>query len=211
MAGRRRTDHAEGEEGEGKELNKRLMGLIVTMKNSWLHKAMLYPAAFIAAFVLAGCSTSKNYDARLNGTWRSNRDESVAAAFKQDPRWTNAPPEKVQRFKDIFGHITVTYANNMVRSLYRGQESFFRYRLIERGKDYVVIRAQGAGYPGDHNVRIRFVDGGSGIWVDSGELLGMKTPEEKFDRVSEPIDAVNANQPGPSDTNSTPLTGASRP
>ena len=46
------------------------------------------PFIFVLALV-AGCSRD---DARLQGTWRSNRNATVAAAFQRDPRWTNAAP-----------------------------------------------------------------------------------------------------------------------
>jgi hypothetical protein len=156
----------------------------------------------IIVFVLLACFGCSRYDARLNGTWRSNREESVAAAFKRDPRWTNATPEKVERFRDIFGHMTVTYSKNLVTSNYKGEESILKYRLIEKGKDYVVIQTTGTGF-GDGLTRIRFVDQGRGIWVESGKVLGMETPEEKFDRITEPSGAADRAQPVRSETNRT--------
>jgi len=73
------------------------------------------PLILILGF-LAGCARD---DTRLHGEWRSNRDATVAAAFQRDPRWTNAAPEKVERFRDMFGHMTVIYSNGMATSSFR--------------------------------------------------------------------------------------------
>ena len=80
-------------------------------------------------------------DPRLHGTWHSNRDATVAAAFQRDPRWTNSPPERVERFRDIFGHMTITYSNGVQTADYKGEVESFRYRVVDRGADYVVIRS----------------------------------------------------------------------
>ena len=57
----------------------------------------------------------------LQGTWRSNREATVAAAFHHDPRWTNAPPKKVARFREMFGDMTVTYYNGIATSSFCGE------------------------------------------------------------------------------------------
>src|SRR5579864_8463963 len=110
--------------------------------------------------LLAGCATHRD-DARLQGTWHSNQEATVATAFQRDPRWTNAPPERVARFRDIFGHITVTYSHGVATSDYRCQVDSFRYRVIERGADYIVIRSEAPMDKG-RDIRIRFVDGDTG-------------------------------------------------
>lgn len=134
------------------------------------------PIIFVLALV-GGCARD---DARLQGTWRSNQDATVAAAFQHDPRWTNAPPEKVERFRDMFGHMTVTYAKGTMTSDYRGEVHSFSYRVLASGSNYVVIRAE-ATLDKDRDVRIRFVDGDTAYWIDTGPLgNGL---EERFDRV----------------------------
>ena len=134
------------------------------------------PFIFILALV-AGCSRD---DARLQGTWRSNRDATVAAAFQRDPRWTNAAPEKVERFRDMFGHMTITYSKGTMTSVYRGEAGSFPYRVLESGSNFVVIHSD-APLDKDRDIRIRFVDGDSGYWIDTGPLgNGL---EERFDRV----------------------------
>jgi len=136
----------------------------------------LTPFIFVLA-LLAGCSRD---DARLQGTWRSNRDATVAAAFKHDPRWTNAPPEKVERFRDIFGQMTITYSKGTITSNDRGGVSSFPYRILGSGSNYVVIRLD-TPLDKDRDIRIRFVDNDSAYWIDTGPLgHGV---EERFDRV----------------------------
>lgn len=137
----------------------------------------LSPLIFVLGF-LAGCATD---DTRLHGTWRSNREATVTAAFQRDPRWTNAPPEKVERFRDMFGHMTLTYSNGMVTSSFHGKVDSFSYRVVERGSDFLVMRTDTL-MDKDRDIRVRFVDGGSGYWVDTGPLgFGL---QERFDRVS---------------------------
>jgi hypothetical protein len=164
---------------------------------------MRYSPILLLSFLLVGCATSQKYDPRLNGTWRSNRDETVAAAFQRDPRWTNAPPEKVAKFKDLFGHMTVTYGKDEVHTQDRDHEYSVRYRVLERGQDYVTIQTKGGGFSDGLSIRIRFVDGGTGYWTDSGKLLGNDTPEEKFDKITEPGGAANRSQPAGSERNRT--------
>jgi hypothetical protein len=156
---------------------------------------MRYSPIMVLTLLLAGCATSEKYDARLNGAWRSNQEETVAAAFQRDPRWTNAPPEKVQKFRDIFGHMIVSYHMNEVRCKDREKEWSLRYRIVDRGENYVVIRTQGGGIADQNNIRIRFVDHGAGYWTDSGKLLGTDTPEEKFDKVAGPDGAAEGSLP----------------
>lgn len=127
--------------------------------------------------LVAGCTRD---DSRLQGAWRSNRDATVAAAFQRDPRWTNATPEKVERFRDMFGHTTITYSKGTMTIDYRGEVGSFPYRVLKRGSNFVVIRSD-APLDKDRDIRIRFVDGDSAYWIDTGPLgFGL---EERFDRV----------------------------
>jgi hypothetical protein len=138
---------------------------------------MRFTPFFLVLALVAGCARD---DARLHGTWRSNRDATVAAAFQHDSRWTNAPPAKVERFRDMFGHMTITYTNGMQIADYRGTVESFRYRVVKRGPDFVVIRSDATMDKG-RDIRIRFVDGDSGYWIDTGPFgFGL---EERFDRV----------------------------
>jgi hypothetical protein len=133
---------------------------------------------FLFLALLVGCAHD---DARLHGTWRSNQEAAVAAAFQRDPRWTNAPPEKVERFREMFGHLTLTYSNGVTTSLFHGKEESWRYQVVERGTDFVVIHSEAALDEG-RDIRIRFVDDGAGYWIDTGPL-GFDL-QERFDRVT---------------------------
>ncbi len=128
--------------------------------------------------LISGCARD---DARLHGTWRSNRDATVAAAFERDPRWKTAPPEKVAGFRELFGRMRVTYSKRTATSDYRGEASRFGYRVVKSGPDFVVIRMD-TPHDQERDIRIRFVDGGSSYWIESGSLgNGI---EERFDRVA---------------------------
>jgi hypothetical protein len=155
----------------------------------------------LLSLLVAGCATSRKHDPRLNGTWRSNRDESVAAALQRDPRWTNAPPEKLAKFRDMFGYMTVAYSKDEICTHDRVKQWTMHYRTVDRGQDYVVIQTRGGGFADGLKMRIRFVDGGNAYWIDSGRLLGSGTPEEKFERVTEPGGPANRSQPLGSETN----------
>ena len=127
--------------------------------------------------IIVGCAHD---DPRLHGTWQSNRDATVAKAFQRDPRWTNAPPEKVDRFKNLFGHMSITYRNGVGTAHFHDSVYSFRYRVVGRGADYVVMRDDSPMDLG-RDIRIRFVDGNRAYWIDTGPLgFGM---EERFDKV----------------------------
>jgi len=140
-------------------------------------RIMRFTLSILVLALFVGCARD---DARLHGTWRSDRDATVAAAFQRDPRWTNAAPEKVARFRDMFGHMTITCSNGMQTADYRGTVEAFRYRVVNRGADYVVIHSDATMDKG-RDIRIRFVDGDTGYWIDTGPFgFGL---EERFDRV----------------------------
>jgi hypothetical protein len=124
--------------------------------------------------LLAGCATD---DARLHGTWRSNREATVTAIFQRDPSLTNLPPDRIEALTGIYGHLTMTYSNGVATSHFRGERESSSYRVIERGPDFVVIESAMKGGP---HPRIRFVDGGDSYWIDAGVRF-----EERFDRVPE--------------------------
>ena len=41
----------------------------------------------------------------------------------------------------MFGQMVVTYSNGMASSTFRGETGSFRYRVVQRGSDFVVIRS----------------------------------------------------------------------
>ena len=131
---------------------------------------------FIIIFALvAGCTTD---DVRLHGTWQSNREATVAAAFRENQSLTNLPPERLERFKDMFGHLTMTYSNGLITETFRDKnEVLFHYRVVAKGSDFVVIRTD-APLSKNENIRLRFVDGGRAYWVNAAVNI-----DERFDKV----------------------------
>jgi hypothetical protein len=62
---------------------------------------------------------------------------------------------------------------------YRGEVESFRYRVVGRGADYVIIHSDAPSDKG-RDIRITFVDGGTGYWIDTGAFsFGI---QERFDR-----------------------------
>ena len=138
---------------------------------------MRFKPFFLILPVVTGCTHD---DPRLQGAWHSNRDATVAAIFQHDPRWTNSTPKQIEGFRDMFGYTTITYDKGTMTIDARWQVHSYRYRVVDRGPDYVVIRSDAATYK-DHDLRLRFVDGDSGYWIETGGLgSGL---EERFDKV----------------------------
>lgn len=139
------------------------------------------PACTLFLLLSLGCTKHNEAHNRLNGTWKSNRDATVALAFEKDPRWTNATPEKVERFKNIFGNMTITYSNGIAFSKFQGTESTFNYKFAEIGSNYLVIHVKG-GLMGDQDSKLTFAEGGRSYWVNSKSPIGSHI-SERFDRV----------------------------
>ncbi len=137
-------------------------------------KIMKQILILIACSLLSGCTTS--YDSRLNGTWKSNREATVAEAIRNDPRWEEVSKEKRDRFEGIFGEMTLTYNNNEITSLYGGETNIYRYKLIQTGNDFCIIRPL-SGTAKNQDCRIEFEADRSGYWIDCGHGFS-----EKFDK-----------------------------
>ncbi len=86
----------------------------------------------------------------------------------------------VERFRDMFGYMTIAYDKGTLTTDYRGQVHSYRYWVVDRGPNFVVIRSDISMYK-DHDLRLRFVDGDNAYWIETGGLgSGL---EERFDRV----------------------------
>jgi len=152
---------------------------------------MRFPPLIFVLALFAGCARD---DVRLQGTWHSDREATVTAAFQRDPWWKNVPPHRLALFRDMFGHLTITYSkgimyvylpvtlkNGTIQADNRSQVRSQPYRVVKKGPDYVVIRCDDIMDKG-RDIRIRFVDGNAGYWIDMGPLgHGL---EEKFDRIN---------------------------
>ena len=150
--------------------------------------------------LLVGCSDD---DPRLQGTWKSNREETVAAVFKDDPKWAAATSERKEEFSRFFGNMTITYSNQVatmvtpaiqMRSMtLPASTNTSRYKVVERGPNHVVLEveedevaqqiAQELSLSSQGNIRrIEFVEDAKGYWTEMG--FPMADKKEKFDRVS---------------------------
>jgi hypothetical protein len=111
--------------------------------------------------------------------------------FEHDPRWTNAPPEKLQKLRAVFGSMTITYGDGTIDTRYNGKNERLGYRVVERGESYVVIRIKG-GLEDRQNERLCFVDNNQAYWIHS---FAAPNIEERFDKVViEPGGAANRPQ-----------------
>jgi len=76
--------------------------------------------------------------------------------------------------------MSITYSSDIATTDFRGKVESFRYHVMRRGPDYVVIHTD-TQIDKNRDRRITFVDGGTGYWIDIGALgLGMR---ERFDRI----------------------------
>ena len=138
---------------------------------------MRWVIILLALIFAVGCS---NDDERLHGTWRSNREATVAEVFRADSAWASASLERRAKFAEMFGKMRVTFSGGIITSVLGGRTYFIGYRVVSRGRDYVVIHYD-RGLDARTDIRIRFVDGGSAYWISGGGIsLGM---QERFDRV----------------------------
>jgi thiol-disulfide isomerase/thioredoxin len=124
--------------------------------------------------------TNSSDDARLYGTWQQSRDAIVSFAFQQNPSWTNWLPEKIEEFKNRYGHEKVTFLNGIVHHEFGSAYETFHYQVVDRGTDYVIIRDDDPMNKG-HNLHLRFVDGGRSFFSvpDSGPAF------LRYDKISQ--------------------------
>jgi hypothetical protein len=134
----------------------------------------------VLLMALAVCSCSSvPFDPRLNGTWLSNRDETVAAVFASDNRWKTAAVEKVEAFKNSFGKLQVTFDGCRVTTRCGDHTEHFTYKVVSSRDNTLEIETKSNGQTQRH--RIEFTKDNSGYWVNTP--MGHK---EKFDRISPP-------------------------
>ena len=129
-----------------------------------------------------GCSTTSSElaDKRLIGTWKSNAELTMANLYHQDPRWTNAPPARLEQLRSVFGRMTITFGKGTITAHYNAKEQQLGYEVVERGPDYVVIQIKGGSEDGQRE-RLRFVEGDKAYWIQSPQGPEI---EERFDKVS---------------------------
>jgi hypothetical protein len=148
--------------------------------NQWFRRVVF------AALIILGCLSlttllawrSVRYDSRLQGTWRSNKDETVSA-WRRD---AVIPAEVIDRFEsDVLGKMSVTYSGTRVTSTTGGDwTEVSEYRVVEVGDDFVVFDQFSEVWKRTLRHRVRFVK--DGFWISNDEIL--KGYTEKFNLVT---------------------------
>ncbi len=133
--------------------------------------------AYLCLVTLIACRSART-EPRLQGTWRSNKDETVSA-WRRD---AVIPAKVVDRFEsEVLGKMSVTYVGRRVTST-TGSDwtEISEYRVVESGEDFVVFDQFSDVHKRTLRWRVRFVK--DGYWISSDEIL--KGYTEKFDLVS---------------------------
>ncbi len=126
---------------------------------------------------LMACRSTRS-ESRLQGTWSSNKDETVS-------QWRGdavIPAKVIDRFEsEVLGKVSVTYSGRRVTSTTgRDWTEVSEYRVVESGDDFVVFDQFSDVYKRTLRWRVRFVK--DGYWISNDEIL--KGYTEKFDLVS---------------------------
>jgi len=139
-------------------------------------KLTLVILACLSLVSLVACRSARE-EPRLQGTWRSNSDETVSA-WRRDGA---LPVNVIDQFEgDVLGKMSVTYSGRRVTSTTGGDwTEVSEYRVVESGDDFVVIEQFSDVYKRTLRWRVRFVKGG--YWISNDEIL--KGYTEKFDLV----------------------------
>ena len=140
-------------------------------------KVLFLILAFGFLLALTACRALR-HEPRLDGKWRSNKDETVSA-------WKHEgiiQAKVIDRFeKEVLGKMVVTYAGRRVTSTSDDWIENSKYRIVEAGTDYVVFDQFSGVYQRTLRWKVRFVK--NGYWISNDEIL--KGYMEKFDRVTE--------------------------
>ena len=177
--------------------------LDVQLKHMRILKSMIATGGMIGSLIAVAAisgqtsvstNADSNDDPRLYGTWQESRDAIVDFAFKQNPTWTNWPPEKIEEFKSRFGHNRITYLNGIEHSEFGSAYMTFHYHVLERGTNYVVLRDDDPMNKG-HAVRLDFANEDNSFYVHpvSGPVF------RRFDKVSQ-LSSTEAVRPNIYDT-----------
>jgi hypothetical protein len=139
-------------------------------------KLALVILACLCLVTLMACRSARS-EPRLQGSWRSNKDETVS----QWRRDAVIPAKVIDRFEgEVLGKMSVTYSGRRVTST-TGSDwtEVSKYRVVESGDDFVVFDQFSDVYKRTLRWKVRFVK--DGYWISSDEIL--KGYTEKFDSV----------------------------
>src|SRR6185436_8146526 len=142
-----------------------------------MHTPFLLILGCLCLVTLMGCQ-SDHGEPRLQGTWRSNKEETVSV-WRRD---AVIPVKVIDRFEnEVLGKMSVTYSGRSVTST-TGSDwtEVSEYRVVESGDDFVVFDQFSKLYKRTLRWRVRFVK--DGLWISNDEIL--KGYTEKFDLVN---------------------------
>ena len=130
--------------------------------------------ACLCLVTLIACCSARD-EPRLQGTWRSNKEETVSA-WRRD---AVIPAKVIDRFEsEVLGKMRVTYSGRRVTST-TGSDwtEVSKYRIVETGDDFVGFDQFSDVYKRKLRWKVRFVK--NGYWISNDEIL--KGYTEKFD------------------------------
>jgi hypothetical protein len=127
--------------------------------------------------------TTKAYDPRLLGTWRSDRRRTARDIEARH----DIPRPKKTALLAIFGHLTLRYTRARCYSSFHGKTESLPYRVVARNSDGVVVVSQSSPAEDEQSIQhIRFDDLGprpEHYWVALGPIREyfrrIKTPPNK--------------------------------
>lgn len=137
----------------------------------------LFVLACACLITLTACWSGPS-EPRLQGTWRSNKDETVTV-------WRHEaviPTNVIDRFEnEVLGKMTVTYSGQRVTST-TGSDwtEVGEYHVVDSGDDFVVLDQFSDEWNRTLRWKVTFVE--DGYWISSDEILQGYT--EKFDLIS---------------------------
>ena len=131
--------------------------------------------ASLCLLTLVACRSSRT-EPRLQGTWRSNKEETVA-------RWRHEgvfPEKGIAQFEnEILGKMIVTCSGKHYCETTDDKTIVGTYRVVESGEDFVVIEGYSKVWKRYLRTTMRFVP--NGYWLENDQII--KGYSEKFDRV----------------------------
>ncbi len=133
--------------------------------------------ACLCLVTLMACRSARQ-ESRLQGTWRSNKDETVSV-WRRD---AVIPAKVIDRFEsEVLGKMSVTYSGRRVTST-TGSDwtEVSEYRVVESGSDFVVFDQFSDVYKRTLRWKVRFVK--DGYWISNDEII--KGYTERFDLVT---------------------------
>lgn len=140
-------------------------------------KPALLILACLSLVTLMACQSAR-HESRLQGTWRSNKDDTVSV-WRRD---AVIPIKVIDRFEsEVLGKMSVTYSGRRVIST-TGSDwtEISEYRVVESGNDFVLFDQFSEVYNRMLRWKVRFVK--DGYWISNDEIL--KGYTEKFDLVN---------------------------